>query len=207
MWRDALRVGEGGGDVDGDTNLVDSNVWVGRDDSSSAEIDSLSAQVATEAALLSLEPLNEASQRLASRLVYRRQSWQIAVDVHCTLHLQEVPVLHQVDDWQALLNPLPQDVVHLDDLHQLHADVVLITARAAVHLYAGTYADRWHRHMRHDECLRTAADAQHLLILRADLLKKGHHPDWVEVVRYFLLRQVRCNLIVIAQRVLKLLLV
>mmetsp|Transcript_41853 Transcript_41853/g.107090 ORF Transcript_41853/g.107090 Transcript_41853/m.107090 type:complete len:579 (+) Transcript_41853:833-2569(+) len=204
---DALGVRERSGHLDGDAYLVDADVGVGGDDSSAAEVDALAAEVAAEAALLALQPLHKASERLAGGLVHQRQPRKVAVYVHRALNLQKIPVLHEVHDRQPLLQPLPQNVVHLDDLHQLHRHVVLVAARAGVHFHAGPDADGWHRKVRHDERLGAAAHAQQLLILRADLLKQRHHPDGVEVVHHLLLAQVGRDLVVVAQRVLKLLLV
>jgi hypothetical protein len=131
-------------DVQRHAHLVDAQVRVGRDDGSAGKVDAFSGKVPAETPLLPLEPLHEAAQGLSRALVLQRQAGKLTVDVHGALDLQKVPVLHQVRDGQALLQALPQHVVHLDDLNQLHRHVVLVGPGDAVHLYAGADAHRRH---------------------------------------------------------------
>jgi hypothetical protein len=51
-------------------------------------------------------------------LVLQGKPWQIRVDEHGCLHLEEVPVLHQILDGQAHGKALAQHIVDLDDLLQ-----------------------------------------------------------------------------------------
>lgn len=59
VGRDAIREGENFGDTFRDGDLVNLKIWIGRNDRTSGEIDTLSRQVATEATLLSLETLTK----------------------------------------------------------------------------------------------------------------------------------------------------
>lgn len=43
--------------------FIDTQVWIGRDDGSARKVDTLSREITSEAALLSFEPLAEASDR------------------------------------------------------------------------------------------------------------------------------------------------
>ena len=49
---------------EGGTDLVNLEIWIGRDDSSSTEVDTLSTQVTTESTLFPLESLTESTDGL-----------------------------------------------------------------------------------------------------------------------------------------------
>jgi hypothetical protein len=169
-------------DVERHPHLVDPEVRIRGDHRPPAEVHALAAQVPAEPALLPLQPLHEPAEGFPGALVLQRQPGQLAVDVHGALDLEKVPVLHQVRDGQPLLQALPQDVVHLDDLDQLHRDVVLVAPSDAVHLHARADAHGRDGEVRQDEVLGAVGDVQELAIRRRDLLQDAEHPDRVEVV-------------------------
>lgn len=82
------------------------------------------------------------------------------------------PLLHEVHDGESFVQPLPQHVVHFDDLHQLHGDVVFVAAREphpttkkdAEHTYAHFKAvslfdssNRACEHIQETSCIKSAA--------------------------------------------------
>lgn len=66
--------------------------------------------------------------------------------------------------------------------HELHGDVVLIGAAAAVHFHRGADAHGGHRQVRHDEVLWTARQVQQLTGLVRDGREELQHSDGVQVV-------------------------
>ncbi len=74
------------------TYLIDSEIWVRRDDSSSTKVHTFSAQIASKSALFALESLTKSPSELF-RLHVQRHSAQLTVDVESALQLQKVPVL------------------------------------------------------------------------------------------------------------------
>ena len=90
MLRHALGVRQDLRDALRHRDLVDAQVRVGRDDGAPGEVDALSGEVPAEAALLALQPLAEAADRLLAHL--RRDTRQLGVDVHRDRELQEVPL-------------------------------------------------------------------------------------------------------------------
>mmetsp|Transcript_7775 Transcript_7775/g.13375 ORF Transcript_7775/g.13375 Transcript_7775/m.13375 type:complete len:211 (+) Transcript_7775:2772-3404(+) len=132
--RHFVRVRHVHGDVHGHAHLVDPEVRVRGDHRASTEVHSLAAKIPPKPPLLALQPLNKPPQRFP-RSLELRQACQLAVDVHGALALQKVPLLHEVHNCQPTLQPRVQHVVHLDDLHQLHGDVVLIGPCRRLHLH------------------------------------------------------------------------
>ena len=198
-----LRVGHHLRDVQRDPNLVDAKVGVRGDDGAAAKVHSFSRQVSSEAALFPLESLHEPSEGLTRALVLRGQTRELGVDVHGALDLQEIPVFHQVVDRQPFLQPLPQHVVHLDDLYELHGDVVLVTPSLTVHLHARADTHGRHGEVGEDEVLRSVGDVQQLAVLRRDLRKDVLNADRVEIILNP--RQVRLELVVVLHSLLELL--
>mmetsp|Transcript_13597 Transcript_13597/g.53664 ORF Transcript_13597/g.53664 Transcript_13597/m.53664 type:complete len:532 (-) Transcript_13597:120-1715(-) len=197
-----LRVGHHLRDVHRHPDLVDAQVGIGRDDRAAAEVDALAGEVSSKTTLLALEPLHEPPQGLTRALVLRGQTRKLGVDVHRALDLQKIPVLHQVVDREALLEPLPQHVVHLDDLYELHGDVVLVAPSLSFHLHAGADAHGRDRQVGEDEVLRSVGYVQQLAVHRRDLREDRLYADGVEVVLNP--RQVRLELVVVLHRLLEL---
>lgn len=56
-------VGQDFGNVNGDTDLLDSQIGIGRNDSSTRKVDTFTAQVATESTLFTFESLDKTPER------------------------------------------------------------------------------------------------------------------------------------------------
>ena len=129
-----LRHAERLGDAERHAELLDRDVWVGRDDGTGALVDALAAQVASDAALLALQARRDGPQRAVGGLDLgdARASGGAVVDVGDDVDLQ-------VDDERrerlrvgARRHARLQQVVALDDLDELDGQVVVAALSGAV---------------------------------------------------------------------------
>ena len=136
------------------THLVDGQVGVGRDDGARAEVDTLSHEVAADAALFALEARSYGLERAAALLLGARHARHVVVDESGAVELEHLDVfVDDVGGGAAQLVVL-QVVVHLDDVGQLVCEIVL-GARRAEHDHRRSHAQRRHRHHGQDHPVGT----------------------------------------------------
>jgi len=75
-----LRIRQNLGNAFRYSDFINTQVWVWRDDSTTREVDTLSGEISTKAALLSFETLTEPTNGLLPHL--RGYAWELRVDVH-----------------------------------------------------------------------------------------------------------------------------
>ena len=90
MWRDSFRVGENLRNPFRDRDLVDTEIWVRRDDSTRREVDTLARKITAESSLFAFQTLAKTANRLLPHL--RRDSRKLRIDVHRNGKLKEIPL-------------------------------------------------------------------------------------------------------------------
>src|ERR1700712_3433409 len=80
------------GNQNRDCDLIDSQIRIRRNDSSTREVNTLSRKISSESTLFSFQSLAEAPNRFA--ICSLLEARNIAVDVHCNLHLEIFPLFH-----------------------------------------------------------------------------------------------------------------
>ena len=150
-----------------DGDLVDAEVWVGRNDCATRKIDTLSGKVSSESALFPFEPLAKTSHRFLSHLGWDAR--QFRVDVHCNRHLQEFPLFleeavrrsnqrqvtgkgyHELGDRSTFDDSLLDESVREDYLGEFDGDIVFV--RSSILSHGRTNANRGNRYILPDVLL------------------------------------------------------
>ena len=119
------------------SELVDVNVGVGRDDGAGGEVDTLAHQVATHAAGLGAQTRLERLERATRSLGCGRHALDVVVDVGRHVEFEVERVLLDVVPRLALVDLLAELLVAADDINELVREVV-VHPLVVVHDYGRT---------------------------------------------------------------------
>ena len=117
--------GELPGSDDRDTDLVDGEQRIGRDDRTRGEVHTLSGQVGSETSLLTLEPLGQGLQGTAGPVPRRRDTGRLVVEVGGDVVLEQLPQVLDDQLGGTGVTVLPEPLVDPQDVDQLVGQVVL----------------------------------------------------------------------------------
>ena len=122
-------------------NLLDAQVWIWTNDSTSTEFNSFARQISTESALLSFQSLNECTLWNAS-LFGRRKTRKFTIEELTNTILQMVPKINDCFQTCSLLNVVLDSSIQSKNVLQNHCEIIFVCSRNTFHHYTGSDTDR-----------------------------------------------------------------
>mmetsp|Transcript_2096 Transcript_2096/g.4946 ORF Transcript_2096/g.4946 Transcript_2096/m.4946 type:complete len:419 (-) Transcript_2096:402-1658(-) len=153
----------------GNSYLVNTQVWIGRNDGTCREIDTLSHEISTQSPLLSLETLLDSFERPTAALRDLGHSPDFVVHKGRHIVLECLLELFYNNVRFSVRNGISQRNVALDNIDELMGQIVL-RGRSPTHAHTGSNVQGWHRQDLHQQPIgagvgRVQTQNFHILLL------------------------------------------